>query len=230
MSASLTERELRALPLFPLPNLVLFPGTTLALHVFEPRYRDMMADCLSRGPMAMAVAQLKPGWQADYHGRPAVYEIAGAGRIVSHLKQRDGTFDIQLEGCARVKLRELPADRSYRRAAGDVLWESMPDDGLPQLELTTLLTLASQIVEIVQRENPVARMQLLASLADEPARLLDKLADQFVADPETRQHLLETLDVQERLQLLKRCIADLHLSLVAAAGGDGGPSGDRVLH
>jgi uncharacterized protein len=225
VSTALTERELRALPVFPLPNLVLFPGTTLALHVFEPRYREMMTDCLSKGPMAMAVAQLKPGWQSDYHGRPPVYEIAGAGRIVSHLKQRDGTFDIQLEGLARIQLRELPAERTYRRAAGSVLVENMPDAGLPPLEMATLLTLASQIVEIVQRENPGARIQLLASLDDGPARMLDKLADQFVADPEARQRLLETLDLGARLQELKRCIAELHLSLAAH-----GESGERTLH
>jgi Lon protease-like protein len=226
MSAALQERELRALPVFPLPNLVLFPGTTLALHVFEPRYREMMADCLSQGPMAMAVAQLKPGWQSDYHGRPPVYEVAGAGRIVSHLEQRDGTFDIQLEGLARVKLRELAPERSYRRAASEVLSESMPDAGLPPLDISTLLTLASQIVEIVQRDNPAARVQLLASLDDEPARMLDKLADQFVADAEARQRLLETLDIGTRLQALKRCIAELHLSVVSASNHDN----ERILH
>jgi Lon protease-like protein len=225
MSAAFQERELRALPVFPLPNLVLFPGTTLALHVFEPRYREMLADCLSQGPMAMAVAQLKPGWQSDYHGRPPVYEVAGAGRIVSHLKQRDGTFDIQLEGLARVKLRELAPERSYRRAASELLSESMPDAGLPPLDISTLLTLASQIVEIVQRENPVARIQLLASLDDEPARMLDKLADQFVADAEARQRLLETLDIGTRLQELKRCIAELHLSVVSATNNN-----ERILH
>ena len=223
---TLAPDDLRALPIFPLPNAALFPGSPLPLHVFEPRYREMMADCLSKGPMAMAVAQLKPGWQSDYHGRPAMYEIAGAGRIVSHLAQRDGTFDIQIEALARVQLRELPAEHSYRRAAGSVLAERIPDAGLAQLELSTLLSLASQIVTIVQRERPVARVELLASLEDTPARMLDKLADQFVADAEVRQRLLETLDVAARLRELKRCIAELHLSLVSAHA-DGS---ERTLH
>jgi ATP-dependent Lon protease len=106
-----------------------------------------------------------------------------------------------------------------------VLAESMPVAGLPPLEVSTLLTLASQIVEIVQRENPLARIQLLASLDDEPARMLDKLADQFVADPETRQRLLETLDIGARLQELKRAVAEMHLSLVSAT-----PNDERILH
>ena len=135
----------------------------------EPRYRDMIADCLSQGPTAIAVARLKPGWQPNYHGRPELYEVAGAGRIISHLRQRDGTYDIQLEGVARVRLQELPAERSYRRAAASVLQDCAPEGGLPARELSTLLTLASQIVQLVQRENPVARMQLLASLDDQLA-------------------------------------------------------------
>jgi Lon protease-like protein len=227
MSAvALNERELRALPVFPLPNLVLFPGTTLALHIFEPRYRDMIADCLSQGPMAIAVARLKPGWQPDYHGTPPLYEIAGAGRIVSHLRQRDGTYDIQLEGVARVRLSELPPERAYRRATASVLQDSMPETGLSMMELSTLLTLASQVVQIVQRENPAARMQLLASLEDPPARMLDKLADQLVADPDRRQRLLEATNVTERMGELKRAIADMHLSLVSAHSDDG----QRTLH
>lgn len=226
MTSSLNERELRSLPVFPLPNLVLFPGTTLALHVFEPRYREMIADCLSQGPMALAVARLKPGWQPDYHGRPPMYEVAGVGRIVSHLRQRDGTYDIQLEGVARVRLQELPEDRAYRKAAASVLPDQMPEGGLPAVELSTLLTLASQIAGIVQREKPAARMQLLASLEDAPSRMLDRLADQFVADPDVRQRLLEALDVGERLRELKRSIAEVHLAMVAS----GTSEGPQTLH
>src|SRR5690606_21229592 len=88
----LREDELAALPIFPLPSVVLFPGSVLPLHVFEPRYRAMMEDCVSRGPRAMAVALLRPGWERDYEGRPPVYEIAGAGRIVEWARRPDGRF------------------------------------------------------------------------------------------------------------------------------------------
>ena len=78
----LPDDELAALPVFPLPRVVFFPGTILPLHLFEPRYRAMMEDCVSSGPKAMAVALLKPGWDDDYEGAPPIHEIAGAGRIV----------------------------------------------------------------------------------------------------------------------------------------------------
>src|SRR5256885_1554044 len=102
-------------PIFPLPKLVLFPGTLLPLHVFEPRYRDMLADTLANERRLIAVAQLKPGWESLYEGRPEIYDVAGVGRIVQHKKNPDGTYDIVLEALARVQLRELdPAGLSYR--------------------------------------------------------------------------------------------------------------------
>jgi Lon protease-like protein len=69
------------LPIFPLPNVVFFPHTLLPLHIFEPRYRKMLADCLA-GERRLAVVLLRPGWEADYYGRPAVHSVAGAGEII----------------------------------------------------------------------------------------------------------------------------------------------------
>lgn len=68
-------------PLFPLPNVVLFLKGILPLHVFEPRYRTMMADAL-KGGQTICMALLKPGWEADYHGSPEVYRVASVGRSV----------------------------------------------------------------------------------------------------------------------------------------------------
>ena len=65
----LAPEELAALPIFPLPRVVLLPGAALPLHVFEPRYRAMMHDCLEAGPRAIAMAMLAPGWERDYEGR-----------------------------------------------------------------------------------------------------------------------------------------------------------------
>ena len=63
---------LQDLAVFPLPRVVFFPGTYLPLHIFEPRYRALMRDCITSGRMAMAVTLLKPGYEANYAGRPAV--------------------------------------------------------------------------------------------------------------------------------------------------------------
>ena len=97
------ERSLDALPLFPLPQVVLFPEAVLPLHVFEPRYRTMLRDCLARHG-ALAVVQIVPG--EDEHGRPRIAEVSGAGVIVEHQPLPDGRANIVVLGQARVRLEE----------------------------------------------------------------------------------------------------------------------------
>ena len=72
------------LPLFPLPNVVLFPGVFLPLHVFEPRYRDMVADALS-GDRVIGMTLLKPGWEANYEGRPPIFPVGCTG-VMTHVE------------------------------------------------------------------------------------------------------------------------------------------------
>ena len=82
-STPLSAKELARLPVFPLPRVVFFPGTALPLHLFEPRYTEMIEDCLESGCTAMAVALLSPGWEDSYEGKPAIHEIAGAPVVPS---------------------------------------------------------------------------------------------------------------------------------------------------
>lgn len=212
-------------PVFPLPKLVLFPGTFLPLHIFEPRYRDMLADTLAGEQQLIAVAQLKPGWESAYDARPAVYEVAGVGRIAQHRKNADGTYDIVLEALARVQLSELSPDGlSYRRARASVLREREPDGGVKASEVSALLSLATRVATLVKRALPGFAMQ--ADHDDSPALLSDRIADQFVLDPAARQDLLETLDVGQRIRELTVELAQLHLALTA--GEDSGSRGPTL--
>ena len=77
------------LPLFPLPNVVLFPSVFLPLHIFEPRYREMVADALASDRM-IGMVLLRPGWERDYEGRPPVYPIGCTGVITHVERQPDG--------------------------------------------------------------------------------------------------------------------------------------------
>jgi len=205
-------------PVFPLPKLVLFPGTLLPLHIFEPRYRAMLADALAGEQRLIAVAQLKPGWETQYEGRPAIYDVAGVGRIAQHQKNPDGTYDIVLEALARVHLNELaPEGLSYRRATAKVLRERAPDGGVQQSEVSALLSLATRVATIVKRALPGFAMQ--AEQDDTPALLSDRIADQFVLDPAARQDLLETLDVGLRIRALTVQLAQLHMALSSDESG-----------
>jgi Lon protease-like protein len=101
-------------PLFPLPNVFLFPGCVMPLHVFEPRYRQMIGDLLD-GPGRLVLGSVVGDHVADLAGSPPVHPTAGLGEIGRHEKLPDGRFLIYLIGLSRVAIDEVPSDRLYRR-------------------------------------------------------------------------------------------------------------------
>lgn len=118
--------------LFPLPNLVLFPHAVQGLHVFEPRYRQLMADALA-GDGTFALALLQSGWEDDYDGRPPIEPVACLGRVGWHEQLADGRYNLRLRGLSRVRLvEEVPVDRLYRTARAELVPDVAPAD-LPRL-------------------------------------------------------------------------------------------------
>jgi Lon protease-like protein len=111
------------IPLFPLPNVVLFPGVFLPLHIFEPRYRTMTEEALD-GDRLIGMVLLKPGYEAEYEGRPPIYPIGCSGLITHAERLADGRFNIVLQGLERFRVREEDDARVYRvgiieRLSGD---------------------------------------------------------------------------------------------------------------
>src|SRR5262249_17909149 len=104
------------LPLFPLPNVVLFPNVFLPLHIFESRYRDMVADAIG-GDRLIGMVLLKPGWERDYEGRPPVYPIGCSGLITHVERLPDGRYNIVLRGVERFRILREDHAHTYRRAA-----------------------------------------------------------------------------------------------------------------
>jgi hypothetical protein len=204
----LSAEELAELPVFPLPRVVFFPGSTLPLHLFEPRYREMMEDCVSKGPMAMAVTLLSEGWEDDYEGRPPIHRVAGAGRILDWRRRRDGRFDLLLHGLARVELEELPAeDRGYRRARATELVDRVPHPDVVEKLRMPVLAAASSVVALVRERHPDFTLGVDADTP--PGLLADRIADRLVSEPERRQELLEAIDVKRRLALVQDALFDL---------------------
>ncbi len=115
--------------LFPLPNLVLFPGIDQCLHVFEYRYRQMTADALA-GDGRIALVLLSPDWEEQYDGRPSIQSVACLGRIVESEKLDDGRYHLRLRGVARIRIAsELDApEKMYRVARCEVLSDIPPAD------------------------------------------------------------------------------------------------------
>ncbi|MBI5379147.1 MAG: LON peptidase substrate-binding domain-containing protein [Nitrospirae bacterium] len=116
------------LPLFPLPDVVLFPRIYLPLHIFEPRYRELVRDVRAGDPY-IGMALLKEGWESDYRGNPPIYPVGCAGRIVEVESLPDGKYNLVLHGLRRIRMLEEFHDRSYRQAWVEVLEE--PDVALP---------------------------------------------------------------------------------------------------
>jgi hypothetical protein len=100
-------------PVFPLPNVVLFPHAVLPLHIFELRYRTMVRDALS-GERLIAMALLRPGWERDYHGSPEFHPLGCLARVEEIQWLPDDCYDLKLLGIARVRLGTPVREYPYR--------------------------------------------------------------------------------------------------------------------
>jgi Lon protease-like protein len=194
------------IPVFPLPNVVLFPHVSLGLHIFEPRYRRMIEDALASDRL-IAMALLKEGWEQDYDGSPPVHDIACAGVIEEHQRLPDARFNIRLRGLSRIALGAFTATAPYRVAAFRSLDDLNADDGpavRPYRE-RLLLTCAGLLRDIA---GPSARP--LALSPDLPFTVgVNSLCQSLSADAGRRQALLETDDVIERCRSLLEILTDL---------------------
>ncbi len=202
------EAALGALPLFPLPMAVLLPYEMLPLHVFEPRYRALVEDALLR-ELPLCIAQLSPGWEGNYEGRPRVEPICGAGFITQHEKLDGGRYNILVRGVARVQiLGELPAQKPYRQARAQLVEDELPERAtLEEAEESVrrmLFALCSA------RPGPGSNaLAQLAAHAQGPAALADIVIAALVTDHARRQLSLVTPNVGERLAIAQSSIAEL---------------------
>jgi Lon protease-like protein len=181
------------IPIFPLPNVVLFPNVFLPLHIFEPRYRAMVGDALS-GDRIIGMVLLQPGHEADYQGRPPVFPIGCAGVMTHSERLDDGRFNIVLRGMERFQIAREDDCKPYRIAHVSGLPEEVPEADRPELRrhrhrLEALLASAMQRTGAEPRFPP--------AVPDED--LVNALAQYLELDPLERQALLE------RDGILARC-------------------------
>jgi Lon protease-like protein len=135
------------IPIFPLPDAMLFPNVSRPLHIFEPRYRAMVTDAL-KGDRIIGMVMLQTGYEADYEGRPPVYAIGCAGVITDVEELPDGRFNIVLRGSVKFRVTSEDQSRAYRLARVEALPELLNDEDRVALHkqrqrLETLLTTAA---------------------------------------------------------------------------------------
>jgi Lon protease-like protein len=187
--------SIAVLPIFPLPETQLFPGSALPLHIFEPRYRQMLADCM-RTNRLVGIVMLTGRNDADE--LPAIHEIGGLGLITDHRALPDGRSAIVLEGRGRVRLRELPFTPPYRTAAAELLRDL--DTGVSNEERTSMHTAAASFLQALRKHGGHVSFALPAGMS--VAEECDRFAAHLVGDARDRQRVLETLDPRVRVRVV----------------------------
>ena len=195
---SFTE-ALRRLPMFPLPNVVLFPHALLPLHIFEERYRAMARDILS-GQRFLAVSLIVPGQDLDVVEKPLVRPVAGIGEVVMAHELADGRFNLVVRGRARIRIEEeLLSDRPYRLVRASALTDGPVTDERELRDADqSLRALVGNLADAIPEGGELLRQVVAAQ--ETPSELVDVLAAALVVEPALRQTLLETRDVLRRIE------------------------------
>ena len=207
--------------LFPLPDLVMFPHVIQPLHIFEPRYREMLNDALdSDGLIAMSV--LAPGWEADYEGRPELFPQVCLGKVVTHQRLQDGRYNIMLLGSRRARLlAEMPSNRPFRQAEIEIIDDVQSTCGEAdraeiQTELTARFQKALPLSEGFKTQGAVH--DLLTS--DLPLGVLtDLVSFALPLDQRLKCELLAEANVDRRARMLLRALGAPPRHIVSAAPG-----------
>lgn len=195
-----------AVPLFPLPNVVLFPRAVLPLHIFEERYKAMTAAAL-RGDRQIAMALLQPGWEHDYYHKPPIEPIVCIGTILTHERLPDGKYNFLLQGHTRARVVREIEGKPFRAAALEAITETpvMEIDleharerllGLFERGALSTLPTADQFREIIAGSLPTSDIVDLAAF-----NLIDDvpLKQSLLADGDVQQRVARTLEALSKL-------------------------------
>jgi len=186
-------------PIFPLPETTLFPGVSRPFLIYEPRYREMIADAL-KGDKIIGMVRLRPGFENDYEGRPPIYSVGCAGTIEKYEQLPDGRYVILLRGLTtfRVVSEDGATERArkpYRLARVEPVPELLTDD-----ERVTLSTLRNRIEKLLYTVLPLGADPPDPSLEDE--EFVNLVAQNLGMPEAARQDLLERNRVVERARAL----------------------------
>ena len=181
----------QVIPIFPLEVTMLFPGVSRPLHIFEPRYRAMVADAL-KGDRIIGMTTLKPGYEADYQGRPPIYEIGCAGVITDVEELPGGRYNIVLRGVVKFRVTGEDQSRSYRLANVETLPEALDD-----AEKAALHKLRQRLEELITKGSDT---KVEPGTSDE--QLINTVAQYLPMGLAERQGLLELRNVLLRVRAL----------------------------
>jgi Lon protease-like protein len=188
------SRTLRV-PIFPLPGAILFPRSQLPLHIFEPRYRDMVRDAIDGGGQ---IAMIQPQRLDDDNEAP-LFAVGCVGELVGVEELEDGRFNIVLLGSHRFRLvREVDVDAIYRCAEVDI--EAFDDGDPPPLPLIQRAEVEREARRLGDALGLAVDWAAVARLDDE--MLVNAIAQVAPFDIGAKQALLEQASLEGRADLL----------------------------
>jgi Lon protease-like protein len=203
--------------LFPLPNAVLFPQTDLPLHIFEPRYREMVADAMA-GDRLIGMVLLRGDWRREYHGAPEVFALGCVGRIETFEELPDGRSNLVLRGLARFDVRGEIAGRAYRRAR--VAWRAEDGQADASERPDLNVRLRTSVARLLARREREVPAELWERLPRGTGLLVNTLASVLDLAPIEKLALLECDDAGSRAQRLLE-VLEFRLAGGAALAADG---------
>lgn len=190
------------LPVMTLPNVAFFPQALMPLHIFEPRYRQMLKDVLASDRL-FAVAGLNSKRVEDGDQFEPSHRVASVGIIRACQENTDGTSNLLLQGLCRVEFLKIVSDEPYRRVTVRLLTSQPPalsnENDQLRLELARLLRLKQKL----GAEVPAEITDFLGKVGD-PETFLDLAAFSLCDSHVVKQKLLETLDIGARFNLFNR--------------------------
>jgi Lon protease-like protein len=186
------------LPIFPLPNVMLFPNMALPLHIFEERYKRMVSDCL-QGERLLGLFLLQRGWEEE-DAAPTPYDVGGMGRITRAVRYPNGSMDILLSGLARVHAVRYVQEKPYLIAEIE-MWPDEPDDSEGMGALTRrMMGLFERYVTAKAGEGHelLRGLKLLAS----PIDLLHYVVTNIPLDLHQKQEIMNLRPIDERVTMM----------------------------
>ncbi len=187
--------------IFPLPSSVFFPDTPLPLHIFEPRYRDMVEDSIKSNQW-IGMVLLKPGWENEYYNKPEVQPIGCAGNLEKWNRLNDGKFDIVLKGQKRFKIINEFGDTSYRQA--EVEWLNPVNDQPLEPHNTLLNSLMGTFRQFIDSLPEKNSQKVKPDLSDckTLSQAVDRISYLFDMSLDQKKFFLEEIDVLKRHEFL----------------------------
>ena len=204
-SAAAQDKLPETIPIFPLEDVMLFPEMSVPLHIFEPRYKAMIADAL-KGDRIIGMVLLRPGYEKDYERSPSVFQIGCAGMINEVEQLPNGEYNIVLGALTKYRITREEASKPYRIAHVTPIADVVSDADRPALHARRL-----RLEELIRQSG--GRTGIAAAppnISDE--RLVNGMSQLSHIDELDRERLLEAANPLARadvlIAILEKAIAE----------------------